>query len=111
MDHITIEPAVNGAEMDLRNLIREGLAPVMAEAVNGPLQAELRRVVDLERIRRKELLTAEEVEALYDFKVATLATWRCRGGGPDFFKRGAIILYRNRDVARFVDERIVKGRG
>lgn len=95
----------------LSDMVRGELAPVLAEIVSGPLQAALSLAADLERLKRKELLTADEVEALYGFRVATLATWRCRGGGPDFFRRGALILYRTSDVARFVQDRIVKGRG
>lgn len=95
----------------LSDLIRAELAPALAEVVSGSLQVALSQAADLERVKRKELLTAEEVEALYGFREATLATWRCRGGGPDFFRRGSLIFYRARDVAQFVQDRIVKGRG
>lgn len=65
----------------------------------------------LEVLKRKEALEQNEVEALYGFKVATLATWRCRGGGPDFFKKGGVVLYPQKALVRFVEDRMVKGRG
>jgi Helix-turn-helix domain len=51
-----------------------------------------------------KLLTPEEVASNYRQSVATLATWRCRGGGPRFVKLGRRILYRETDLAFWVDQ-------
>jgi hypothetical protein len=49
------------------------------------------------------LLTPEEVASKYRQSLATLATWRCRGGGPRYTKLGRRILYRESDLAAWVD--------
>ncbi|WP_083300942.1 helix-turn-helix domain-containing protein [Jeongeupia sp. USM3] len=35
----------------------------------------------------------------------TLATWRCRGGGPAYIKRGGRVLYRLADLQAFMATR------
>lgn len=72
--------------------------------------ASLDRVADLERLKRKELLTTDEVEALYGLSAATLDTWRCRGGGPDYVKPSKSVFYRHTDIQKFLEARMVKGR-
>lgn len=42
--------------------------------------------------------------------VATLATWRSRGGGPDFIKAGKRVLYSGADLNRWIEEKKVKTR-
>ena len=87
------------------------MAPAMAQALGGVLRDELLHVVDLERLKRKELLAPAEVEALYGLKVATLETWRCRGGGPDFIKLGGkLVYYRPEDIKQYLNAGRVKGR-
>ncbi len=47
-------------------------------------------------------LTTSEVATLYRQSTATLATWRCRGGGPCFVKLGRRVLYRVSDLDAWV---------
>lgn len=42
---------------------------------------------------RKKLLSPADVAALYGIPPATLATWRCRGVGPDFIKAESSVYY------------------
>ena len=75
----------------------------------GGIDAKLDRVLELERLKRKELLSSAEVEALYGLKSSTLETKRCRGGGPDFVRDGASVYYTHADIKRYLNERRVKG--
>lgn len=49
------------------------------------------------------MLTPEQLVERWQFAVslATLATWRCRGGGPKFVKIGRRPLYRLEDVIAY----------
>lgn len=80
------------------------------DAAMACFREKLDLAAHLEVLKRKENLEPHEVEALYGFKVATLATWRSRGGGPDYFKKG-VVLYPHKALTRFIEDRMVKGRG
>jgi hypothetical protein len=54
----------------------------------------LRDVVGIERLKRKTLLTAAEVETLYGIKRRTLDDWRLKKIGPEYEKFGGAIRYR-----------------
>lgn len=53
-------------------------------------------------------LTPSELCARLGVKESTLATWRCRGDGPDYMKIGG-IFYRLSDVEKWEVERTRKG--
>jgi hypothetical protein len=42
-------------------------------------------------------------------KESTLATWRCKGGGPDFTKIGGRVVYYPSAVAAYEESRKQKG--
>jgi hypothetical protein len=50
-----------------------------------------------------ELMSQEEVAALFDVTVPVLANWRCAGKGPKFVKLGGRVKYRKSDVVEFID--------
>ena len=50
----------------------------------------------------KLYLSPPEVEQLYGIRVNTLAAWRSRGQGPDFFKMGKVIRYSQEEMEEFV---------
>ena len=52
-----------------------------------------------------ELLTLEEAAAVLRTPVATLRYWRHLGIGPDGFRLGQRVVYRRKDVDRWVTER------
>lgn len=50
-----------------------------------------------------QLLTITEVAALLRVPVATLRWWGHKGSGPDRFKIGRRIMYRQSDVDKWID--------
>lgn len=66
----------------------------------------------LAMLKEKECLTPAEVEELYSVPASTLATRRCRGGGPDYTQLaddGGKILYRHEDVKHWLANRHRRG--
>lgn len=65
---------------------------------------------DIEDILREnpawldEAIDTPSVSRLTGVPVCTLATWRCRGGGPPFLKLGSAVRYRRRTVLRWLAE-------
>lgn len=53
-------------------------------------------------------LTPMEVEAMYGVPVGTLAQWRVKGIGPDYFKLGEAVRYSVADMDAFFEARRVK---
>ena len=51
-----------------------------------------------------EVIDTPSVSRLTGVPVCTLATWRCRGGGPPFLKLGSAVRYRRRTVLRWLAE-------
>jgi hypothetical protein len=56
------------------------------------------------------LLNEQEVAALLGVKPSTLASWRCRGGGPPFLRVGQgrtkpAVRYKKQDVVNWADSR------
>lgn len=51
-----------------------------------------------------EAIDTPSVSRLTGVPVCTLATWRCRGGGPPFLKLGSAVRYRRRTVFRWLAE-------
>lgn len=49
------------------------------------------------------LLTIEEAAEYLRLARPTLARWRCQGLGPAFVRLGSRIMYREADVAAFVE--------
>ncbi|MGA2055632.1 MAG: helix-turn-helix domain-containing protein [Bradyrhizobium sp.] len=50
-----------------------------------------------------ELMTQEEVSALFDITTPVLANWRCAGKGPRYVKLGGRVKYRKADVEEFIN--------
>lgn len=58
----------------------------------------------LEFLKKKPLLTPGEVNQLYGISVATLATWRSSGLGPDYIKAEGNVFYKNSQIAKWLDK-------
>ena len=54
-----------------------------------------------------QYLSPEQVATLLDVKVGTLAAWRCRGEGPDFFRFGTLIRYDRKAIDEWAAARRV----
>lgn len=50
-------------------------------------------------------VTTHDASRLTGISVATLVTWRSRGGGPEFSKIGSLVRYRRRTLLLFMLQR------
>lgn len=50
------------------------------------------------------LLKTPEAAAKLRVTKATLESWRCRGGGPQFVKYGRAVRYRPEDLDNFLEK-------
>lgn len=55
----------------------------------------------MEAMKRKEMLSPEEVALLYDFEIQTLAQMRSQGRGPSYTKEGKLIRYPRSSVEQY----------
>ena len=56
---------------------------------------------------RAQLLTPKQTAKHYGFGVSTLAKWRVQGGGPEYLKIGAKIMYPQRAFEAWLDSKKV----
>ena len=59
----------------------------------------------MERLRRKEYLTTEEVETVYGLNAQTLRKRRMLGEGPAYIKDGQKVLYSHTAVKSYLESR------
>ena len=60
-------------------------------------------IVEIERLKRREYLTPEEVEALYGLKAVTLANKRMQARGPEYIKDGGKIFYKQQTIKKYLE--------
>lgn len=84
-------------EIDLEKAIAAALEKILAPV------AEV--ICEMERIRRKEYLTEKEVALLFSLSAATLKTQRSRGAGPPYVKDFHKILYSQKELAAYFQQR------
>jgi len=86
----------------------------LAEALSTNIESALERlfapIAETERLKRREYLSPEEVEALYGVKAVTLANWRIKAQGPEYIKYGGKILYKHQAVRNYLESRTVRTR-
>jgi len=95
-DHNDFETVVRAF---IRSILQEVLGEELKNLAMLNTPAEVR---ELEILRRKEYLTAKEVQKLFGLNHKTLAGWRGRGRGPAFTQDGYVILYRRQDVEAYL---------
>lgn len=71
------------------------------DALLTALQSSMGERID--GLRRKEYLTAAEVEDLYGLTKGSLSTMRCRGSGPTWYKCGKTIIYKQQDILSYIE--------
>jgi predicted site-specific integrase-resolvase len=59
-------------------------------------------------IAMTELMTQDEVAALFDISLPVLANWRCAGKGPRYVKLGGRVKYRKDDIEAFINSNVRK---
>ena len=87
-----------------------GLEGALSANIDSTLERLLAPIAQIERLKRREYLTAEEVELVYGLKAATLANKRSKAQGPEYIKDGDKILYRQRAVKAYLDAKTIKTR-
>ena len=87
------------------------LEQVISANIESTLERLLAPIAQVERLKRKEYLTPEEVEILYGLKATTLANMRCKGHGPEYIKVGDKVLYRQQAVRSYLEARAIRTRG
>lgn len=77
----------------------------ICQAMEAVLERLLAPVAELEMLRRKKILTSEEVEQLYNIKTGTLRNMRTQGRGPRYIMYGSKVLYRHQDIENYLETR------
>jgi len=78
--------------------------------IDSALERLLAPVAQVEKLKRREYLTPEEVELVYGLKATTLANKRSRAQGPEYVKDGEKILYKQQALKKYLDARTVRTR-
>lgn len=81
-----------------------------SNSIDNALERLLAPVAKMEKLKRREYLTPEEVELLYGLKAVTLANKRMKAQGPEYIKDGEKILYKQQAVKAYLDSRTVRTR-
>lgn len=92
--------------MDIPKITTEEIADSLQTAIERLLAP----VAKMEKLKRREYLTPEEVELLYGLKAVTLANKRMKAQGPEYIKDGEKILYKQQAVKAYLDSRTVRTR-
>ena len=83
---------------------------IFTNNIDDALERLLAPVADVERLKRKEYLTPEEVELIYGLKPKTLANKRLKAQGPEYIKDGDRILYRQQAIKKYLEAKTVRTR-
>lgn len=93
-------------------LSRKRIADEFQKALENVLKPMAEQVYlsvgEIEKLKRKEYLTPDEVEKLYGLRATTLANKRTKAQGPQYTKAGEKILYRHQDVKKYLDARRIR---
>ena len=83
---------------------------ILTNNIDDALERLLAPVAEVERLKRKEYLTPEEVELIYGLKPKTLANKRMKAQGPEYIKDGERILYKQQAVKKYLEAKTVRTR-
>lgn len=83
---------------------------IFTNNIDDALERLLAPVAEVERLKRKEYLTPEEVELVYGLKPKTLANKRMKAQGPEYIKDGERILYKQQAVKKYLEAKTVRTR-
>lgn len=83
---------------------------VFTNNIDNALERLLAPVAEVERLKRKEYLTPEEVELVYGLKSKTLANKRLKAQGPEYIKDGERILYKQQAIRKYLEAKTVRTR-
>ena len=83
---------------------------IFTNNIDDALERLLAPVAEVERLKRKEYLTPEEVVLIYGLKPKTLANKRLKAQGPEYIKDGDRILYRQQAIKKYLEAKTVRTR-
>ena len=83
---------------------------ILTNNIDDALERLLAPVAEVERLKRKEYLTPEEVELVYGLKPKTSANKRMKAQGPEYIKDGERILYKQQAVKKYLEAKTVRTR-
>ncbi|MDR3362609.1 MAG: hypothetical protein LBO64_07205 [Desulfovibrio sp.] len=96
--------------MDIPQLTPEEIADNLQTTLERLLAPVANSIGQMERLKRREYLTAEEVELLYGLNTATLANKRSKAQGPEYIKDGDKILYKQQAVKAYLEDKTIRTR-
>ncbi len=68
---------------------------------------EMKKILKEANLAKKHM-SPEDLAERWDLNIKTLMNWRWLGCGPDFLKINGKILYREREVEEFEEQRLSK---
>jgi len=86
-------------------MTQEQVEAAVAVVVRREIAAMPPEVVEMEKLKRKETLTTEEVEQLYGLNASTLRKLRVNGKGPAYLKYGDRVLYTHPAIRKDLESR------
>ncbi len=83
---------------------REDLAQILKEIMPAAAPALPVEASELERLKRKQMLNAEEVEKLYGLNSGTLRNMRAQGRGPEYLQevKGSPVFYEHAAIQNYL---------
>ena len=91
--------------MNIPELTREEITDSLQSAFERLMTPVVDSIGEMERLKRREYLTPEEVELLYGLKASTLANKRTKAAGPRYTKDGGRILYPQKEIQKYLNKR------
>ena len=85
-------------------MMADNFRDVLSESVEKAMS----KVVDMETLKGKRLLTEDEVSRLFSVPVASLRSERSRKTGPDYVKDGRRVLYPQTELIKYYNARLVR---
>jgi len=82
----------------------------LADTIDDCLERLLAPIARLEELKRREYLTPEEVVVVYGLGLSTLANKRMRAQGPEYIKVGEKILYKQKDIKKYLEAKAIRTR-
>ena len=84
------------------------MAENFREILSKTVEKAMMKVVDLETLKGKRLLTEDDVSRLFSIPIASLRSERSRKTGPDYIKDGRKVLYPQAELLKYYSGRLVK---